>query len=245
MDNMLKRPADSESSSSMDDDSDGWDEGNQNNADDVEIGNVAPGSSAQMRSPFADDNDDSEYTHVLIPRPGHAISDRHVKGFEDCRMGNKKEMRRSLLLRKIFASVSKVGQETQGINNGQRGQGEEGVSCTTNKAREVNDPVDEVVTEERAVPIFCVICLTKYEISGRVCWSSNSKCSHMFREDCMLRWLVALGRKCSKRKRFSKNPSERKLLDFELACPCCRQDFISRDVIFGTGENACSMISTS
>jgi hypothetical protein len=236
MENMLKKPADSESSSSMVDDSVGREEGKQNNADDVEMGDVAPtDSSAQMRSPFAEDNDDSEYTHVLIPRPGHAISDSHVTGFEDCRLGNKKEMRRISL-----SPISSMCQDTQDINNGERGQGEEGVSsvsCTTDEAGEVNDTVDEAVTEERAVPIFCAICLTKYEISDRVCWSSNSECSHMFHEDCMLRWLVALGRKRSKRKRFSANPSERKMLDYELTCPCCRQDFISRDVILGTEEN--------
>ena len=111
------------------------------------------------------------------------------------------------------------------------------VSCTTDEAGEVNDQVDDAVTEERAVPIFCAICLTKYEISDRVCWSSNSECSHMFHEDCMMRWLVALGRKGSKRKRYSANPSERKMLDYALACPCCRQDFISRDVILGMEEN--------
>ena len=232
---MLKKPADSETPSSMDDNSGGREEGKQTNADDVEMSYVAPDSSAQMRSPFADANDDSEYTHVLIPRPGYAISDCHVAGFEDCRMVNKKEMRRSSLSR-----ISTVCQETDDINNGERGQGEEGVSsvsCTTDEAGEVNDPVDEVLTEERAVPIFCAICLTKYEISDRVCWSSNSECSHMFHEDCMLRWLVVLGRKRSERKRFSTNPSERKMLDFELTCPCCRQGFISRDVILGTEEN--------
>jgi len=75
------------------------------------------------------------------------------------------------------------------------------------------------VTERRAVPIFCAVCLTKYEISDIVCWSSNSKCSHMFHEDCILQWLVALGRTRSRRIIFSVNPSEKKLLGFDLTCP--------------------------
>jgi hypothetical protein len=55
----------------------------------------------------------------------------------------------------------------------------------------VNDPVDGVVTERRAVPIFCAVCWTKYEISDRVCWSSNTECSHMFALDLIILPLVA------------------------------------------------------
>ena len=91
------------------------------------------------------------------------------------------------------------------------------------------------MSELRAVPIFCTVCLVKYEISDRVCWSSNSKCSHMFHEDCILQWLATLGRTHSRAKLFSASatPSEKKLLDFDLTCPCCTQDFISRKVILG------------
>jgi hypothetical protein len=237
MKNMLKKPADSVSSSSMDDDSGGQEEGKQNSINDAELGFVATGDSAQTRSPLADDKDDSEYTHVLILRPGCAIADRHVKVLEDCRMEIEKKTRRSSRSRKIIYPVSKVGQETQGINNGERVRGEEDVSCTKDEAGEVNGLVDEALIEERAVPIFCAVCLTEYEISHRVCWSSNSECSHIFHEDCMLRWLVALGREHSRRKRFSTNPSERKLLDFEMICPCCRQNFISMNEILGTEES--------
>ena len=236
MENMLKKPADSESSSSMGDDSAGRVEGRkQKHVDDVEMGFVSPDNSVQIKTQYADDKVDSEYTHVLIPRPGHAISNRAVQDLEDCCMNNEMKMKRSSISRKIFFRTSKVGQEIQDINNGKTGQGEEGLLCTKDEAGEGNDPIHKSV--KRAVPIFCAVCLMKYEISDRVCWSSNCECSHMFHEDCMLQWLVALGREDARRKRLYANLSEKKLLDFELSCPCCRQDFISRDLILRTEEN--------
>jgi hypothetical protein len=208
---MLK-PADFESLSSMDDDSAGQEEsGKQNNVDDFEMDVVAPDNSEDVKAQSNDDIDDAEYTHVLIPHPGQASDDRHLKRLET-------KMKLSSLSRKMSARVSKVGQDI--------------------KLEEMENPKEgTLVSELRAVPIFCAVCLMKYEISDRVCWSSNCECSHMFHEDCMLRWQMVLGRKHSRRKRFSANPSEKKLLDFALTCPCCRQDFILSNLIIGTDEN--------
>ena len=108
----------------MDDDSCGREGGKQNSVNDVETGAVAPDNSVQTKSQFAYDKDDSEYTHVLIPRLlGNAIadSDRHIKGSEDCHMEIQKKRRGSYLTRKMFVCVSKVGQEVQDINEGERG----------------------------------------------------------------------------------------------------------------------------
>ena len=221
---MLKR--DAESSQSMDDDTGTlWDEDWRRIIGDVETAN-----SVHEKSPyFIDEDDSSEYTHLLIPRPGRAIASR-LTGSDDRHVDNEKKTRRcSLSLGKLIRT-SKVGPDD---NDARNEQAEEIVSCTTDDADTVNDPV----TENRAVPIYCAVCLTKYDVPNRVCWSSNSECSHVFHEDCMLHWLVVLGRKCSRRKRFTKNPSEGMLLDFHMPCPCCRQDFISRDVILGTEEN--------
>ena len=52
--------------------------------------------------PFADDKDDSEYTHVLIPWPGIVIADRHIKGLKDCHKENQKKRRGVILLTKCF-----------------------------------------------------------------------------------------------------------------------------------------------
>lgn len=80
--------------------------------------------------------------------------------------------------------------------------------------------------DSREVPIFCAVCLSEYELDEEVCWSSNPNCTHVFHKECMLEWLVALGRRRSKMKRFPNTPSEKRLLNYELECPCCRQDFI-------------------
>ncbi|KAL7544707.1 hypothetical protein ACHAWF_008073 [Thalassiosira exigua] len=83
--------------------------------------------------------------------------------------------------------------------------------------------------EKRELPIFCAICLSEYEIDDEICWSSNSSCSHCFHKDCMLQWLVALGRRKSSMQRFPDTPCEKRLLNFELECPCCRQSFILKN----------------
>ena len=222
---MLRKPGDTEFSPSMDGDVVVRDEEGKNitNDYDIEKGIVTPANLVHANSSYFIDDGDLEYTHILIPCPGSAIINRLEKGLDDCR--NRKPK---------FIQTSKVGQDN---NNNAKKQGEGGISCTKDKALEVNDAVNNLVTETRPVPIYCAVCLTRYEVSNRVCWSSNSECSHVFHEDCMLHWLVVLGRKRSRRKRFSKNPSERKLLDFDLSCPCCRQDFISRDVVLGTDED--------
>lgn len=82
--------------------------------------------------------------------------------------------------------------------------------------------------DAREVPIFCAVCLSEYELDEEVCWSSNPNCTHVFHKQCMLEWLVALGRRKSRMKRFPNTPSEKRLLNYDLECPCCRQEFIMK-----------------
>jgi len=77
----------------------------------------------------------------------------------------------------------------------------------------------------RQVPIFCSICLSEYELSQSICWSNNHQCTHAFHTECMIQWLVTLGRKQSLNKRFTRYPKD------ELQCPCCRQEFVRSDFI--------------
>jgi hypothetical protein len=173
-----------------------------------------------------DGNDDSECTHVMLPLPGHAItvSDDVVMPDDDCSIENEKKTIRNFVLHKLSLLTARVGKT---YNNGV-----EKAPCTSDEPCS-NDPDDEVVieNENRAVPMFCAVCLSKFTLADRVCWSSNTECTHVFHEECMLPWLVTLGRNMSKKKCYSNNPSEAKLLDFDLSCPCCRQEFISSSLI--------------
>ena len=53
----------------------------------------------------------------------------------------------------------------------------------------------------------CTICLSSFRVGSTVLWSSNPVCEHVFHEECILAWLL-------------RSPRD------ELACPCCRQDFV-------------------
>jgi len=97
---------------------------------------------------------------------------------------------------------------------------------------------DEESNNERVVPIFCAVCLMEYEVSERVCWSSNKECTHVFHEDCILQWLVSSGRTKSKRRWFPDNLSERRLMCYQLECPCCRQEFVSKETRSDNAEDS-------
>lgn len=60
----------------------------------------------------------------------------------------------------------------------------------------------------RTVDDACTICLHPYQLEESVGWSSNPACVHTYHERCIVEWL--------QRKKDSK-----------LACPCCRQCFVS------------------
>ena len=143
-----------------------------------------------------------QYTHVLIPYPGHDIEGKNVHKVVVCVAEEKKQSKR----RK--SAVYREKEEKKEVR--------------------ANKDTVEVNDEMREVPIFCAICLTEYEISERVCWSSNSDCTHVFHEDCIVQWLISLGKTKSKMQSFSEIPSEAQLLNYQLECPCCRQDFISK-----------------
>ena len=105
--------------------------------------------------------------------------------------------------------------------------------CVEIKGKEQSTTINNQVTkqpanETRVAPIFCAICLAKYKLSDRVCWASNAECSHVFHEDCVLQWLVSLGRRKTMGQQFDKNSSEEELMKYEPECPCCRQHFIDR-----------------
>ena len=65
----------------------------------------------------------------------------------------------------------------------------------------------------------CAICLEEYAASDIVCFSANPKCPHDFHEPCITKWFVSIGR--------SRSVCPKNMINYELECPCCRQEFIS------------------
>lgn len=85
----------------------------------------------------------------------------------------------------------------------------------------------------REVPNGCAVCMDPFGIGDRICWSSNAGCPHAFHEKCLVNWLLVLGRR--RRMRMLQTPSDEiDLTDYDMLCPCCRQDFVVKT---GAGSN--------
>jgi hypothetical protein len=155
--------------------------------------------------------DRSQYTHVLIPCPGNAFDG------DDTKPSPTKDERKQNRIR-LFA---------------RKELGEKKESNISSK----NDTADaQPECKRRDVSIFCAICLDGYEPSERLCYSSNSDCPHVYHEDCIVQWLLSLGRTKCKMQKFSECPNEAQLLNYTLECPSCRQAFICKSVSSPTQE---------
>jgi len=151
-----------------------------------------------------------EYTHISLPLPGCDVTGIDIFNIEAAQESRQEGKRWKLPFLFQTRDEDDDGTETSQIEPG----------AITN---EPNSQLQSV--EMRSVPIFCAICLSEYEKSHRVCWSSNAECSHVFHEDCILQWLISSGKKRSMSQYFTRNPTDEELLKHEF-CPCCRQDFI-------------------
>jgi hypothetical protein len=103
----------------------------------------------------------------------------------------------------------------------------------TNDASIMNDGQTTQDTDKRYVPVNCAICLMEYDVAERVCWASNPDCTHVFHEDCIVNWLVYLGRTKSKllRHQDQNTLTDAQLLNYKLQCPCCRQEFVWKEAV--------------
>lgn len=91
----------------------------------------------------------------------------------------------------------------------------------------------------------CAVCLCEYEVGDRICWASNDACPHVFHEDCLLNWLLAVGRKKQKRRRNHPEESTgdrvKDVTAFPMLCPCCRQQYVYENPTLSTdGESESS-----
>mmetsp|Transcript_10598 Transcript_10598/g.15989 ORF Transcript_10598/g.15989 Transcript_10598/m.15989 type:complete len:266 (-) Transcript_10598:117-914(-) len=110
----------------------------------------------------------------------------------------------------------------------------------TSETSSLND-----IPDTRNVPNLCVICHEEYETSDKVCWASSSDCTHVFHEECIVRWLTSLG--WMKLKEQKEPQKEDNCLNYDLECPMCRGTFICKDhlientpvvVAAGTGDES-------
>lgn len=167
--------------------------------------------------------EEGKYSHILLPLAGYNFG--FVKLYND---DVEKEEKPSEIEvekeKKIISSrIRLFGGKEKSIKGA--------VVDEPTKEVELSIPVVANKMIRRKCHIYCAICLAEYEPNERVSWASNQDCTHAFHEDCVVEWLVSLGRTKSKNKRFTVEPTEAQLLNYQLECPCCRQDFISTKAI--------------
>lgn len=92
-------------------------------------------------------------------------------------------------------------------------------------------PLEET-KQSREVANGCAICLCEYDPRDQITWAANKDCPHVFHSDCILQWMLALGRKEQKRRKRCPERSTgdplRDIITFPMSCPCCRQHFINK-----------------
>mmetsp|Transcript_3085 Transcript_3085/g.5059 ORF Transcript_3085/g.5059 Transcript_3085/m.5059 type:complete len:349 (-) Transcript_3085:92-1138(-) len=185
---------------------------NETIVEDIGIGDMAQDSNSTATAAA------EKYTHISLPLPGCDIEGKYICS---CSMEAEKEDRQEgnkWKLPSLFQTRDDDASEKSPIEP-------------------VTNQQQQQKVEKRNVPIFCAICLSEYEKCDRVCWSSNTECSHVFHEDCILQWLISSGKKRSMNQSFTRHPTDEKLLENEF-CPCCRQDFICvRPALIGGEES--------
>lgn len=182
------------------------------------------------------DNDkDLSFTHVLLPYPGVGLLDGlciEASSSDEDTSDNSNNNDNNEVSRGESEKMKKGKWPFAWVHFAKRKEEDDDEHNNNNN---IDDDTEIAIQQEtskhkrsrRQVPIFCSICLSEFDLHQHICWSSNSACTHVFHSDCMIQWLVTLGRKHSTMKRFTLNPTERQLLGhYELQCPCCRQEFI-------------------
>mmetsp|Transcript_22868 Transcript_22868/g.48287 ORF Transcript_22868/g.48287 Transcript_22868/m.48287 type:complete len:273 (+) Transcript_22868:457-1275(+) len=178
----------------------------------ISDGDIEMGEPSQCKTDSMTGVDDAaandkctNYTHIAISLPGHDVNGRTIQEAHD--FENQKDETTDPQPEKRLNFIGRWTNQKESVTEGIRPKEKEQVSSSL---------------EVRHVPLSCAICLTDFEESERISWASNPECTHVFHEDCIVQWLVTLGRNHA----VSLDPNETEFLDFKLECPCCRQDFI-------------------
>mmetsp|Transcript_5254 Transcript_5254/g.11606 ORF Transcript_5254/g.11606 Transcript_5254/m.11606 type:complete len:378 (-) Transcript_5254:45-1178(-) len=177
---------------------------------DIEMGELSQCNTCDTDSikgvdDIAADDKYTNYTHIAISLPGQNVNGRTIQEAHD--FENQKDETTDPQPEKRLNFIGRWTNQKESVTEGIRPKEKEQVSSSL---------------EVRHVPLSCAICLTDFEESERISWASNPECTHVFHEDCIVQWLVTLGRNHA----VSLDPNETEFLDFKLECPCCRQDFI-------------------
>mmetsp|Transcript_481 Transcript_481/g.753 ORF Transcript_481/g.753 Transcript_481/m.753 type:complete len:404 (-) Transcript_481:134-1345(-) len=188
----------------------------QEKHEEEEVSN-ASNDDTEASTETSNSEEEANYTHLCLPLPGYNKNGlRKPKKKKSSSSTPDNNSRIGLVLfRRQKKDSRKQTKELSGEDD---------------DAKVIEQDATQQKDDRREVPIFCAVCLGEYETSERVCWSSNTECTHVFHHDCMLQWLKSLGKRACKQQRFSENPSVQQVMNFTMECPCCRQSFIDKSV---------------
>jgi RING-like zinc finger len=92
------------------------------------------------------------------------------------------------------------------------------------------EATEDSVRTRRMVNSGCAICLCRFDPEEKITWSATPTCPHVFHNDCILHWFLAVGRKAENRcvenhPDMTDDDILRAICDFPTNCPSCRQSF--------------------
>ena len=189
------------------------------------------------REEYRNNNEEAEevrYDAVLVPHPGVNVDGVRLKD-ENARVNDIATTKTSSILTRFKEhTINQQRRFTNSDKNSTHNQREDDTSITiTNSADNTN-----TTTAQREASSSCAICLTYYSPSDVISWSSTDCCTHVFHRDCIVEWLVQMGKIKSAFRSFSEvNPKDEELLDYGLECACCRAEFISKDVLLSEKQS--------